>query len=118
MPKPPISITCDCGEAVSLPYGEGWTCPSCGRKWDTKQIPRAEYDRVVRGVRLYGLLAIGPPLLAAAVLIPLTLVLGTQFAILFFLFVLAWSLLVVPQLRRRATRIMRDRTPEWKLRPE
>lgn len=116
--KPPISITCDCGEAASLGYGERWTCPRCGRTWDTTQIPRAEYDRVVRGVRLYGLLTIGPPLLAAVVLIPLTLVLGPQFAILFFVFVLAWGLLVVPQLRRRATRVVRDRTPQWKLRPE
>jgi hypothetical protein len=116
--KLPISITCDCGEAASVSYGDRWTCPRCGRTWDTTQIPRAEYDRIVRGVRLYGLLTIGPPLLAAAILIPLTLFIGLQFALLFFLFVLAWALLVVPQLRRRANRIVREQVPKWKLRPE
>lgn len=38
---PPISITCECGENRSLRYGEQWTCESCGRRWDTSQIPRA-----------------------------------------------------------------------------
>lgn len=116
--KPPITISCDCGETAGVAYGERWTCETCGRVWDTAQIPKAEYDRVVRGVRLYGLVTIGPPLLAAAILIPLTVLSGLQYAFLLFALVLAWGLLVVPQLRRRATRIVRERTPKWKLRPE
>ena len=39
---PPISITCECGLKHDLKYGEAWTCESCGRRWDTKQIPREQ----------------------------------------------------------------------------
>jgi len=35
---PPITVTCDCGERTELFYGERWTCPSCGRTYDTRQV--------------------------------------------------------------------------------
>lgn len=118
MAKPPITISCDCGEKASLAYGERWTCESCGRTWDTSRIPKGEYDQVVRSVRLYGLVTAGPPLLLAAILIPMTVVSGIQYAFLLFTLVLAWGLLVVPQLRRRANRMARENAPKWKLRPD
>lgn len=116
--KPPITISCDCGERASLAYGERWTCENCGKTWNTTQVPKAEYDKIVRGVRLYGLITIGPPLLLAAILIPMTVFSGIQYALLFFVCVLAWGLLVVPQLRRRANRLVRESVPKWKLSPE
>jgi hypothetical protein len=116
--SPLITITCDCGASVEVPYGELWTCGACGRAWDTGQIPPADYDVLVQGVRRYRLLVLGPPLLLAAILIPLAAIKGLQFAFLMFVLAMAWALLVVPQLRRRASRRMRDSTKSWKLRPE
>lgn len=118
MREPPITLTCDCGEQGHAAYGERWTCPACGRTYDTSRIPREEYLGLLRNVRRYRLLALGPPFLLAAVLVPLTIVVGLQFAFLLFVLVLAWGLLALPQLRRRAERSLRESTPRWKLRPE
>lgn len=113
-----ITLTCDCGAAASVRYGERWNCPECGKTWDTSQIPREDYDRLVRSVRRYRLLVLGPPVALAAVLIPLTVAVGIQFAFLLFILLMAWGLLVMPQLRSRATaRVMRHAST-WQLSPE
>jgi hypothetical protein len=116
--KPPITITCDCGAAGGAAYGERWQCGECGRNWDTKQIPEEEYAALLRSVQRYRLLAVGPPLGAAAVLLPLAAVVGIQFAVLLFALVTAWALFVVPQLRRRRARRILKSTPRWNLRPD
>ena len=118
MRSPLITITCDCGASVDVPYGERWTCADCGRTWDTAQIPAADYDALLRGVRRYRLLVLGPPILLAAIMIPLAVIVGIQYAFLLFVFVMGYALLAVPQLRRRASRQMQDSTKRWKLRPE
>jgi len=116
--EPPISITCDCTAEGSVAYGTRWTCEQCGRTYDTAAIPRGEYEELLRGVRRYRLLALGPPFLLAAVLVPLAIWGGFQYALLLFVLVLAHGLLVMPQLRRRATRRVHELAPRWKLRPE
>ncbi len=118
MRTPMITITCDCNAVTDIAYGDRWTCDSCGKTWDTKQIPSADYDDLIRGIHRYRLIALGPPLLLAAVLIPLAVIEGLQFAFLLFVLVMAWGLLVIPQLRRRATTHMRNSAKSWKLRPE
>ena len=118
MRSPLITITCDCGASVDVPYGERWTCTACSRTWDTGKIPAADYDVLVQGVRRYRALVLGPPLLLAAILIPLAALVGVQYAFLLFVLVMGYGLLVVPQLRRRAASHMRDSTKRWKLRPE
>ena len=45
---PPITLTCECGERAELPYGEAWSCPSCGRRYDTARIPQEDYERIRR----------------------------------------------------------------------
>ena len=45
---PPIAVTCECGEKHDAAYGEVWACERCGRRWDTNQIPRAQYEVVRR----------------------------------------------------------------------
>lgn len=118
MRSPLITISCDCGASVDVPYGERWTCTACGKTWDTAQIPAADYDVLVRGVRRYRALVLGPPLLLAAIMIPLAVTVGLQYAFLLFVLVMGYALLAVPQLRRRASRHMREATKSWKLRPE
>jgi hypothetical protein len=114
----PITVTCDCGAATSAKYGERWTCPNCGKTWDTSQIPREDYEGLLRSMRRYRLLVLGPPVALSAVLIPLTVTVGLQFAYLLFILLMAWGLLVMPQLRSRATARVLRHTSTWKLRPE
>lgn len=118
MRQPPITITCDCGASAEVPFDERWRCEACGRTWDTGQIPTADYDALLRGLRRYRLLVLGPPIVLAAILLPLAVLAGIQFGFLLFVFVMAHGLLVVPQLRRRATDRMRTRIRSWKLHPE
>ena len=118
MREPPITITCDCGALGYVPYGERWQCEKCGKTWDTSQIPRAEFDSLLAGVRRYRLLVVGPPLVLAAVLIPLAVLVGLQYAFLLFVLVMAYGLLVVPQIRRRTKAASSASSTAWKLSPE
>ena len=73
---------------------------------------------LLRGVRQYRLLVLGPPLVLAAILIPLAAIVGLQYAFLLFVLVMGYALLAVPQIRRLASKRMRESTKSWKLRPE
>ena len=115
---PLITIGCDCGAWTEVAYRDRWTCPDCGRTWDTSQIPAADYDVLLKGVRRYRLLVLGPPLVLAAILIPLAATVGIQYAFLLFVLVMGYALLAVPQMRRLASKRMRESTKSWKLRPE
>jgi hypothetical protein len=115
---PPITVTCDCGASAPVVYGDRWLCPDCGRTWDTAQIPREDYDRLIQSVRRYRRLTLGPPLALCAVLIPLAVLAGLQFAFLLFVLLLAHALLVMPRVRSRATASVRRNAATWKLRPE
>jgi hypothetical protein len=99
-------------------YGERWHCAQCGKTWNTAQIPRADYDTLLSGVKRYRLLVLGPPFALAAVLIPLAVLVGLQYAFLLFVLVMAHGLLVVPQIRRRASARASARAPTWNLSPE
>ena len=101
-----------------MKFGERWTCDSCGRAWDTSKIPREEYDALLDSVRRYRALTVGPPLAFAAVLVPLAVLVNVRFAFLLFVLVLGYGLLVLPQIRRRATLRVLASAPSWKLSPE
>lgn len=118
MRAPPITITCDCGAVAEIAYGERWTCAGCGKTWDTGQIPQGEYDELLRLLKRYRLLVLLPPLVLAAVLVPLAIFAGIQFAFLLFVLAMGYGLLVVPQLRKRSSARLRESTTRWKLRPE
>ena len=118
MRQPPITLTCDCGQVGYARYGERWTCPECGRTWDTSQIPSGEYAQLLTSIRRYRLLALGPPLVLAAVLIPLAVFAGLQYGLLLFVLVFAYAVFVIPKVRERATRRFSDSTSSWNLSPE
>ena len=54
-------------------------------------------------MRRYRLLVLVPPLALAAILIPLGVLVDIRFAFLLFLLEMAFALMVVPPLRRRAS---------------
>ena len=118
MRGPPITVTCECGQIAYVPYGERWTCPQCSRTWDTSKIPEDDYARLVGSVRRYRLAALGPPLVLAAVLIPLAVLVGLQYGLLLFVLVFAYAIFVLPKVRARATADVRRCTRSWELHPE
>ena len=61
----PITIRCDCGQVERVPYGQTWTCPDCGRRWNTEQIPAEEYWGIMREMRRYRLQVVGVALVLA-----------------------------------------------------
>lgn len=63
-------------------------------------------------------MALGPPLALAAVLVPLAVLVGIQFAFLLFALVLAHGLFVLPKVRERAAQSVRESTRSWQLSPE
>jgi hypothetical protein len=116
--EPPITVTCDCGRVAYVHYGERWTCPECGKAWDTSQIPLEDYASLLRSVRRYRLLSLGPPLALAAVLVPLAIVYGLQFGLLLFVGIFAYAVFVIPKVRERATRTMYESARTWSLSPD
>lgn len=115
MPRPSITLTCDCGTRAYVAYGERWTCPTCGKAYDTTRIPAADYAALVAGLRHYRLLTLGPPLALAAVLVPAAILGDVRYAFLLFILVMAYGLLVLPRLRERASARVTGIKSRWKL---
>ncbi len=117
MPAPPIAITCECGESGSVPHGESWTCPACGRSWNTAQIPAGAYERRRRQMRRFQLEVFAFAVILLAVFVPLVLFVESDYLFLGILVGLAWMFLYMPFWRRRLRRAAAD-APRWDLRPE
>jgi hypothetical protein len=115
---PPISITCECGEKRDLGYGEDWTCERCGRRWDTRQIPAAQYEVVRRTQLRFRVLPVVFGLAVATTALFFTLT-GNIFSvfILLPLAMMVWFFFVRPAHRRRYRRAIAD-LPRWSLSPE
>jgi Flp pilus assembly protein TadB len=114
--RPPITVKCDCGESREVAYGDRWRCETCGRSWNTGQIPAEEYEGLLRRVRRHKLEAVAMTVIAAAVLIPLIVVVRSGFVLLIPI-AMAWLFVVLPAWRRRYRRTARE-APRWELHPE
>ncbi|HLM10330.1 MAG TPA: hypothetical protein VK307_11505 [Thermoleophilaceae bacterium] len=114
---PPITVNCRCGEKRDLRYGEAWTCESCGRRWDTNQIPAEQYEAIRRTQLRFRALPVlyGVAVLALAMFFTLT---GNIFSvfILLPLTLMIWFYFVRPVHRRRYRRAIAE-LPRWELRP-
>ena len=116
MGKPPITITCECGDSKHVPYGERWICERCKRSWNTAQIPAEEYAGLLRRVRRQKLEALGLALLLGAILVPL-IVVNPAFIFLTPVVAAAWLFLYLPFWRRKVRQAARS-APRWELHPE
>jgi hypothetical protein len=114
---PPITVTCDCGAVRHVPYGEIWACESCGRRWNTAQIPADAYWGILHEMRNYRLLVIGVALGMAVVFGLLALFVSQGLLLLLPLLLTAWFIWFMPWWRRKLRRRARD-LPSWKLTPE
>ena len=117
MAKPPITISCECGEKRDVPYGERWECETCGRAWNTAQIPAEEYEQLLRSVRRHKLEALGLAGVSAAVLVPLVVFVSARFLGLVPVAMMGWLFVFLPRWRRRYHRTARA-APRWQLHPE
>ena len=117
MAKPPITISCECGEKRDVAYGERWRCETCGRSWNTLQIPPEEYEGLLRTVRRRKLEAVGTAALLGAVMIPLVVFVSARFIALVPLAMAAWLFVFLPAWRRRYRRTA-SASPRWQLHPE
>jgi hypothetical protein len=118
MSGPPITLRCDCGAVARVDFGSRWTCPECGRVYDTSRIPAEEYNRIGSIQTRYRL--VGLALITIVALGLLALVIwGYPFQIFIALpgILLGWYLFVKPTMRRRYMQAMASR-PEWTLHPE
>jgi hypothetical protein len=115
---PPIAVTCECGEKHDAAYGEVWTCERCGRRWDTNQIPREDYEVIRRTQLRYRALPVLFGVLVASLALFFILT-GNTFSVFFLLPVAlsVWFVFLRPVHRRRYRRAIAD-LPRWELKPE
>ena len=115
---PPITVTCECGERHELFYGERWTCPNCGRAYDSAQIPAEEYAQIRRVQLRFRAVPIALGLTVAALAIVFTLtdnIVGVFFLLPVAL--VAWFVFIRPTHRKRY-RAAIAQLPRWDLRAE
>jgi hypothetical protein len=115
---PPITVTCECGERRELFYGERWTCPTCGRAYDSNQIPADEYAEIRRLQLRYRAAPIALGLTVAALAIVFTLT-GNIVGVFFVMpvAIIAWFVFIRPTHRRRYREAIAD-LPRWDLRAD
>jgi hypothetical protein len=116
MGKPPITITCECGQKKKVPYGDTWQCGECGRTWNTQQIPAEDYAALLRRVRRHKLEAVGAGAVAVAIFAPL-IVVNARFFLLLPPAMMIWLFVFLPYWRRRYRRTASS-APRWQLHPE
>ena len=115
---PPIAVTCECGEKRDVRYGEAWACDSCGRRWNTAQIPAEQYQAIRRTQLRFRILPVVYGLIVAGAAIFFTLT-GNLFSVFVLLpmAMMGWFIFVRPAHRRRYRKAIAD-LPRWKLSPE
>lgn len=100
-----------------MPYGETWQCDSCGRRWNTTQIPADEYWGLLRDMRRLRLSVVGLALGLALVFGLLGIFVSESLFLLLPVVLAVWFILFMPWWRRMVRRRARS-SPKWKLRPE
>jgi hypothetical protein len=115
---PPITVTCECGERHELFYGERWSCPSCGREYDSSQIPAAEYAEIRRLQLRFRAVPIALGLTVAALAIAFTLT-GNIFGVfvLMPMALVVWFVFIRPTHRKRYHAAIAE-LPRWDLRAD
>jgi hypothetical protein len=119
MRAPRITLRCDCGADALVAYGERWTCESCGRTYDTTEIPDADFQAIQSLRRRYRLIgALGVALVAAFVLFLALTAQEFQLFIGLPTVLLVWFMYVRPFMRTRYRRRVLELTRSWTLRAE
>jgi hypothetical protein len=119
MGSPAITLRCDCGTEGRASYKERWTCPACGRVYDTSQIPADDFQAIKDLDRRYR--RASQAVVAGLALMVLAVAYTQQFLpILAGLGVVmsSWFLFIKPFVHRRHKRAVSALTRSWELSPE
>ena len=118
MRGPKITVSCRCGEKRLLAYGERWTCESCGRTWDTRQIPVEQYAAIRATQLRYRRVPLVISVLALAGVIA-AVVVGKALGGLLIVGIVAttWSMFFRPMHSRKYREALAE-LPTWTLEPE
>ena len=112
-------MRCDCGAEALVAYGETWTCESCGRTYDTKGIPEADWQAIQDLRRRYRVVGYAGVTLVAAFVLLLALT-AQEFQLFIGLpaILLVWFIYVRPFMRSRYHRRVGELQRSWTLRAE
>jgi hypothetical protein len=115
---PKITVACRCGERRYLNYGERWTCESCGRSWDTTQIPLEQYAAIRSTQLRYRRVPIAISVVALAGVVA-AVVAGKALGGLLIVGIVGttWSMFFRPIHRRKYREALAE-LPTWTLTPE
>jgi cytochrome b561 len=119
MGSPVLTLQCDCGTEGRSSYGGRWTCPACGRVYDTSRIPAADYDAVAALDRRYRWSS--RAVMAVLALIVLAVAVTGQLISIFAglaVVLLGWFLYIRPLVHRRHRRAVSQLTRSWELHAE
>jgi hypothetical protein len=100
-----------------VPYGDVWQCDSCGRRWNTAQIPADEYWGIMREMRRMRLWVIGIALALTAIFGLLAIFVAESLFLLLPVLLAGWLVVYMPWWRRKVRQRARS-APKWNLRPE
>jgi hypothetical protein len=100
-----------------VPYGEVWQCHSCGRRWNTGQIPAGEYWGIMRDMRRMRFSVIGIAVALTAIFGLLAIFVAETLILLLPVLLGVWLVLYMPWWRRKVRRRARN-VPKWNLHPE
>jgi hypothetical protein len=114
---PPIRVVCECGEKALVAYPTTWVCGTCGRRWNTGQIPSDDYWGILNDMKRLRFQVIGTAGVLALVMLGLSIFVSAS--LLFMLPVVfgGWYLIYMPRWRREVRARARS-LPNWTLRPE
>ena len=117
MRGPPITIKCECGETRQVPYGERWQCETCSRRWNTAEIPAAEYDGIMREMKRFRFSEIGFAVAIGLTFVLLATLISESLFLMLPVVLAAWYLVYMPMWRAKVRRRARS-LPTWLLHPE
>jgi hypothetical protein len=119
MKAPRITLRCDCGAEGMAAYGDRWTCPACGRTYDTSRIPAADYESIRSLDRRFRIAIWCVVSVMAAIVLAVALT-GQLFSVFAGLAVvlLSWFLFIKPIVHRRHRRAVSSLTRNWELEAE
>jgi hypothetical protein len=119
MKAPRITLRCDCEAEGMAAYGDRWTCPECGRTYDTAKIPASDYESIRSLDRRYRIAIWCVVSVMAAIVLAVALT-GQLFSVFAGLAVvlLSWFLFIKPVVHRRHRRAVSSLTRKWELEAE
>ena len=115
---PRITLTCECGETTYVSYGDRWTCPKCGRSWNTRQIPMEQYAALRQTQLKYRRMPVAMSVVAL-ISIVVFIIAGQAFGglVLVAFCASAYSMFVRPLHKKRYRKALAD-LPSWEIKPE